>query len=281
MRLSQISIVLFANVLVYSCSERQKKSDFDNLYCATDFINPEYDAQIVQITNPKTGMTKDTIIKKIPKERKIFKPCLIYYYTAKYRNKYNDILSNDSIAMMATGNRWEFDEHMQDEILLGYDFERKTEKSITRYQIDYPNFGPWQIQNRTGIIENREEIWMHPFRDNQYKFTEVAPFPCVKLPLTINKSWTSSLSIHDGWGKWSNSSGRMEYTVKSMDKLIVPFLDERIECYKIESVANFRFGKSKNTFWFSYKYGFIKMFYEMYDGDTLEIVLVDLRNSSI
>ncbi|MDF9794885.1 hypothetical protein OKW21_000148 [Catalinimonas alkaloidigena] len=54
---------------------------------------------------------------------------------------------------------------------------------------------------------------MHPFRDNQYHFTEVAAFPYVRLPLEVSKSWTNRLQLGEGWEDWENKNVYSEYKI--------------------------------------------------------------------
>lgn len=117
---------------------------------------------------------------------------------------------------------------------------------------------------------------MHPFRSNQYNFTEVAPFPEVKFPLEVGKIWTGNLSILEGWGDWSNTQGYFVYEVTTKEDIITLF--GKIEnCWKIESKATYKFGESKFDYWFSEKLGFVKMNYINYGNQILEIELEEVK----
>ena len=128
----------------------------------------------------------------------------------------------------------------------------------------------------TGVIENVEVVWMHPFRLNQYNFTEVAPFPEVKFPLKIGKAWTGNLNIQQGWGDWENTHGYFQYQITLKEDITTLF--GKIEnCWKIESKSKYEFGQSKLVYWFSEKFGFVKMDYINYGNQTLEIELEEVN----
>ena len=272
-------IILNCGKKVPNCGEKapNQKNKFGNVPC--DSISPlsQYDFITVTMIDRERNIRKDTVIRKIEKNISVFIPCKKYIYKALYYDKKGNLLSNNQILMMSTGKRWEFDDN-QDEIIVQYEYTDKQKKIISRYfeKNQFPNH-TWQKQIKTGVIENVEEVWMHPFRSNQYIFTEIAPFPKIEYPLKINEKWYSSLDIGGGWGIWSNTSGRSSYEVVSKENLKFPFSSKKIECYKIQSKARFDFGASSLTFLFSREYGFLKKEYLFYTGDKLEIILQEIR----
>tara|TARA_B100000989_G_scaffold294298_1_gene273181 strand:- start:657 stop:1016 length:360 start_codon:yes stop_codon:yes gene_type:complete len=116
---------------------------------------------------------------------------------------------------------------------------------------------------------------MHPFRANQYLFTEVAPFPEVKFPLKIDKSWSGYLRIGNGWGDWVNTSGNMTYHVESKEDY-----DSKMglikDCWKIRSKAIYPFGVSYLDFLFNSEIGFVRMDYLNYEEQKLTFELIDM-----
>jgi hypothetical protein len=135
-------------------------------------------------------------------------------------------------------------------------------------------------QGIEGVIENVEEIWMHPFRFNQFNFTEVAPFPEVKFPLKVGKTWTGSLQILNGWGDWSNTTGNFQYEVLSKETIMTNYgsIDN---CWHIKSKATYPFGNSNFEYWFHESLGFVKKEYQNYGNQTLSIELEDLIEKSM
>lgn len=96
---------------------------------------------------------------------------------------------------------------MQDEIIIHYKVDTAKLLSIRSYYINKKLAEKSIVSTveNTGVIENERQLWMHPFRSNQYNFTEVAPFPEVKFPVEVGREWSSSLGIGAGWGDWDNT----------------------------------------------------------------------------
>ncbi len=113
---------------------------------------------------------------------------------------------------------------------------------------------------------------MHPFRSNQFNFTEISPFPEIKYPLEIGKKLTDELRITDGWGDWSHTSGHSEYQVVSIETVNTNYgsIDD---CWHIKSKSRFPFGESILDFWFNDSLGFVKKEYVNYGEQTLSIEL--------
>lgn len=272
--------LLFLSLLgLVSC---QNKSDehfgsFDNIKCDVfDENTPEYDEKIITLLDGEGNAVRDSVI-KIEKKLHVFKPCKKYVYKTEFFDKDGRHLASGDILQMATGHKWELDA-FQEEVLIRYQYTKEEENKIRKYfdRQGYPN-GNWITETYTGVIENIEELWIHPFRANQYLLTEVAPFPMVKKPIREGKAWTSSLRILEGWGLWENSVGNKYYEVKEKTSLELPFSSEPVVCYEIEATASFPFGKSKLLFYYSEDYGFIKQVYQFYNGEKLKIQLVELN----
>ena len=126
--------------------------------------------------------------------RRVFKPCREYVFSAKYWDKNYNLISDEYIWMMATGRAWDYAPESQDELAIQYRFDETKRDFIGQYNLN-PEFEHlWRVGEVTGIIENEDKTWMHPFRSNQYLFTEVASFPNVRLPLEVGNTWTSNLN---------------------------------------------------------------------------------------
>jgi hypothetical protein len=242
---------------------------------------PEYDGHIVSIIDSETGeVLRDTLVEKIEKSRNVFKPCRQYIYQATYKDKNGGVISKSKVWMMATGKRWEWQPEKQDEITIQYEFD---EEDIPRIKQHYVNKkfaveGSFIPKQTTGIIENVREVWMHPFRSNQFNFTEVASFPHVKFPLRKGATWTSNLQIGEGWGDWENTVVYSNYKITGRGALKTKF-KEFENCWMIESKSSASFGDSVHNFWFNESYGFVKMEYYNYEGQSLTFELIDVKET--
>lgn len=201
----------------------------------------------------------------------VFKPCRQHIFRARYWGRNHDLISDERIWMMANGEKWISSED-QNEIVIQYEYEESKIESLFKYSIN-PEISDWSSMETTGIIENEKRIWMHPFRQNQYNFMEVAPFPEVELPLEIGKSWTGKLIINN-WGVWSNSTVSKHYEIVNYEALDLAI--GKIDAWHIKSLAEASFGNSTHNFWFHPDLGFVKMVIHNYAGQTLEIELIEV-----
>ncbi|MGQ1908229.1 hypothetical protein ACT3CE_00435 [Marinifilum sp. RC60d5] len=217
----------------------------------------------------------ETVEKKIPKERVIFKKGRIHNYKATYLNSKGELLSQNEVNIHSTGERWEQQPEKQD--LIYYEFPTYKSDSIklSNYNIN-KELQNWTGKQSEGIIENVEEVWMHPIRVNQYKFTEVAPFPEVRFPLEKGKKWKSSLTINKGWGEWNNLEIANKYKITGRTKYTLSSL--KIDCWIIESTSKSSIGKSTLYSLFTNEYGFVKMVYRNYKKEKLIFELIKVTD---
>jgi len=206
--------------------------------------------------------------------RKVFKPCREYIFTAQYWDQDYNLISSERIWMMATGNGWKVQPELQDEIIIQYAFDSAKMDEIEKFNIN-PEVMHWSREEVTGIIEDVGRTWMHPFRSNQYLFTQVAPFPEVMLPLKLGVVWNSSLRIHDGWGLWAHSTLEDNYEVVDFEVVQLEFGD--FDAWHIRAITTAEFGTSVHDFWYNEEYGFIKMFIKNYAGQILQLQLSEVK----
>lgn len=228
----------------------------------------------------KTVVTEDSTWtengeRKIPKKRVIFSKGRVHTYNATYLNPEGEVLSSNRIKVVSTGERWEGQPEKQDRIV--YEFPDYTKDSIELWDhainLELQN---WTGSQSEGVIENAEQVWMHPIRVNQYKFTQVAPYPDVRLPLEKGKKWESSAHIFNGWGEWNHFRTSSEYEV--LGKTTYELNSTKIDCWVVESTLKSSIGKSALTTLFNEKYGFVKMVYRNYEDEELIFELIEVKD---
>lgn len=277
--MKNIIIILLSTTLILSCAQTQNENFNLDIVCIPDKI-PDFDGIKVAILNENGKPVKDTIIERIKKKRDVFKPCRQLTYRAILRDSFGNDLSNSRIRITPTGKRWMYDSDMQDEVIIEYEYSTEDFKNSKTYTLNKGLKNHlWQGLTKEGIIENVDQVWMHPFRANQFNFTEVAPFPEVKFPLQIGKTWSGILNIQNGWGDWENSNGSFDYEIISKVSIetkagLIP------NCWKVKSQSSYEFGKSELVFWFNEQLGFVKKEYRNYGGQTLSITLEEINENS-
>lgn len=85
---------------------------------------------------------------------------------------------------------------------------KKSKRTIKKQtEILYADLPQTGFIETTGLIENKNNIWLHPPRTGYYKSLELCPFPYVRLPLEDELTWTDEMTIgsqwaHPDWAVW-------------------------------------------------------------------------------
>lgn len=151
-------------------------------------------------------------------------------------------------------------------------------QTIIQYEYLIP-IGKAPFLSSSGVIENEDNIWMHPPRDKYFSILEINPFPFIKTPYEIGNEWTWTLNIGDGWSdkRWKTWEGQIEnkykYKITGMKNIKTNL--GVIECFVIESTANSRIGETKLMAFFNPEYGFVQLNYTNIDGSLTNLKLSD------
>lgn len=160
----------------------------------------------------------------------------------------------------------------------GADYHNQSE-----IQFNYIHKSGDQIMSETtGVIENLENIWMHPPRSGMFKILELNPFPFVKFPFKKGTKWQWELGIGDGWSdpRWKEWEGSItnKYDYEITDKVNIKSPIGNLECYVIDGVANSRIGQTYLKSYFNEEHGFVKLEYTNIDSTKTVIELQSLYN---
>lgn len=195
-----------------------------------------------------------------------------YKYSAVYINKHGDTLSNETILVTPRDTIINFNQ-----TLLVYHFSTQNIalKSRTDSIVGFNNM--WVDSIGEGALEN-SELWIHPFRSNQYILTEISSFPQVKFSPDIGVKWKSTLMLPSEWGNFSGQvNSKYEVVAKERRKYSWGFEDN---CWKTESVGKHnRMGKSYLTTYFKQEYGFLEMNYLLFNGDRIMFELIEANKT--
>ncbi|MCT4643368.1 MAG: hypothetical protein N4A74_00170 [Carboxylicivirga sp.] len=164
------------------------------------------------------------------------------------------------------------------------DKSQRTNKRQT--EILYLFIPIYTAMERTGIVENDENVWIHPPRSGFFRSLETCPFPYVKLPLEVGKEWQDKMKIsnhwsHEKWGVWDKKL-LLHYNYKIARKTMLETALGDEECYVVESTAKSEIGESKLLSYYSEKYGFVRLEYTMATGLQVNLWLCDyLENQKL
>jgi hypothetical protein len=221
-------------------------------------------------------------------DNEIYKAGNIYHFTYTYKDK----LNNEFYYSRLPDEIWEFipKEKMKDSAIIGFsikilpdldNFKRLPEYNQTVIKYTYV-MSNGKVDNsfseKTGLVENSMNIWMHPPRTDFFKILEINPFPFIQQPYKNGNKWRWSLEIGGFWGdaRWKTweevITNQYVYEIIDVDNIIRTSLGE-LNCYKIDSYAESELGKTHLISYFNGTYGFVRLEYINIDGSTLNIEL--------
>ena len=138
------------------------------------------------------------------------------------------------------------------------------------------------VSEKTGLVENKKNVWLHPPRTDLSSILELNPFPCIRFPLIIGKMWKGKLIIGDFWGdvRWISWEGQItnNYKYKISRKCTIDTELGVLKCYIVKSVATSTLGKTHLTSYFNQQYGFIRYEYTNIDGSQ---ILINLKKVDV
>ena len=156
--------------------------------------------------------------------------------------------------------------------------ERSNENQTQISYIQDPVYGSFHSSE---LIENQDNIWMHPIRIGFFNSLETTPFPFVKKPLKIGMKWTDAMKIGQGWknkmwGMWDDSL-ILDYQYKITGKEILKTKIGELDCFIIESTAKSSIGETKLRSYFSTTHGFVRMEYELLNDLKINFWIIDYK----
>ena len=76
---------------------------------------------------------------------------------------------------------------------------------------------------------------------------------------------------------WSNSTLSNNYEILGYEEIETPYGE--LEAWHVSSYMSASFGTSTHNFWFHPDFGFVKMMIYNYAGQTMQIELIDVKDS--
>ncbi|MBR9845379.1 MAG: hypothetical protein GYB35_04330 [Algicola sp.] len=149
-------------------------------------------------------------------------------------------------------------------------------------QISYLQDPIYASLSSTGAVENEANVWIHPIRKGFFNSLETAPFPFVKKPLAVGSEWHDQMLIGQGWGSdmWGKWDDQLllnyHYQITALKTLETDL--GKIDCYVIVSTAKSDIGTTKMTSYYSEKYGFVRLEYELLNELNVNMWLIDYKS---
>ena len=211
----------------------------------------------------------------------------MYNYKAFFIQN-NDTITSEKIIVQPKGHKWIWD---RSQMACNYFYfmdstgYKKITNPVNSYQLNNEKwkeikinkgeefYGVWSKKESTGVDEGLSYIWIHPFRNNQYIYTEVAPFPQIELnSMEKDCTWVDTITM---FSSFDNFAGTCSSTFKIIGKMEYKYEDILLDdCLKIKAVAHHsKLGDSYLDYIFHPKYGFVEMKYTFYDGTRIDFYM--------
>ena len=154
----------------------------------------------------------------------------------------------------------------------------------TSGQMDYLNaYNQSLITSWTGIIEDKNRVWWHPFRAYHFFATEFSPFPEILTPFKIGTSWNQTVRVGKNTEalEWVDDFEgnilpvKSHYEITKKEKINTAF--GVLKCWVVTAKAINQFGEATLISYFHEEYGFVRWDYVNIDGIRLVIDLVDFQ----
>jgi len=216
----------------------------------------------------------------------IFSPTRTYHYQATFISPAGDTLSRERIAFKPSSQPWKYDKD-QTAFEIRYNYTPEDSLTFLSYlnpqskKKKKPQRYIWDESVTTGAKENEQQVWIHPIRNNQYNYTEVAPYPDVRLDsLEAGGEWNSTLLIMMGWGAFKGKVESHYQVVKQEHRQYGSLsLDS---CWLVHAVGKHsKLADSYLDFYFHPEYGFVEMNYRFYDGTKISFVLEEVIEKEV
>jgi hypothetical protein len=214
----------------------------------------------------------------------IFQAGRVYTYQAVVVSPHGDTLSRERVTITPTGRPWKYQKKLQTGLAVRYAYSVQDSLTFLAHPSPLtqkptaPKPYAWVKALETGAIENPQQVWMHPLRDNQYVYTEIAPYPQVKLDsLVLGGAWHNRLAILLGWGAFNGQTTSQYHVVKRETKRYGALV--AADCWFIQAQSQHsRLGTSYLDFYFHPAYGFVEMQYRCFDGTRISFVLAQVTD---
>ncbi len=119
------------------------------------------------------------------------------------------------------------------------------------------------FRERTGLIENERNVWLHPPRSSDMEILQMNAFPYFKFDDKIEE-WKWNLEA--SYNEYRNINLNHEYTRGAKEYLQLE--GKTYLCYIVYSKTTSTLNISTAKFYFNSKFGYMKMKFKNFDGTT-------------
>jgi len=224
-------------------------------------------------------------------DNEVYKSGVVHEFEYHFINTKGDTLfyKNLNDKNIPYGKRWKFvnKENVDEKTVTGYKLTVNKgggKDDYTQSIIEYKNILNYDSlsssYSNTGLIENSENIWMHPNRFSLFRITQLNPWPFIQKPYEVGNKYSWSLKTGSSWGdeRWLTweESVETKYQYKIVGEASVKVGSKEYPCLVIEGEGTSKLGKTFSTTYFNETVGFLKIEYTNIDSSQLIIKLKEI-----
>lgn len=194
-----------------------------------------------------------------------------FSYNVELKDSLGNTLSNEVIKLKFTEDHWDVDSH-QNTAFYYYDKNSFIPKELGCGYYCFESKKNELLRdtiNETGYVNSDKSFWIHPLRSNQYRFTEIAPYPEVPKKKKERFEWNSSIEIDASWCELGGIS-ISHYTLLKNNAKKNGFKCQYVKAYSEHSEQ----GRSSVEYYFNNKKGLVYLKYKLIKGYVLEIDMI-------
>ena len=141
--------------------------------------------------------------------------------------------------------------------------------SQTVIKFEYLDVNKKQIaRERTGLVENKINIWLHPPRQIDLHVLQLSAFPYINLNAIKKWKWKLDAS----YGNYQNVNLTHYY---KKNKEVMYDLDlGQFKCVLVEAISKSRIGTTKAEFLYNDELGFVKMQFSTIEDTTITLEMI-------
>lgn len=134
--------------------------------------------------------------------------------------------------------------------------------------------------SKTGVVDNEQNIWLHPPRTSTLKVLNLSAYPYVKFPLEVGGKWEYKIPVSREWehrdfGSFSKEEIILHHSYEVVSEVTVPLGAKNLNCFYITARTKSELGNSVSEFLYNEKYGFVSMIFNNLNGSTIKFDLVN------
>jgi hypothetical protein len=126
------------------------------------------------------------------------------------------------------------------------------------------------IWERTGLIENEKNIWLHPPRNGDLGILQLSAFPYIKLDKTRKWQW----ELHAAYANYQD----VQLTHTYVKKKPITFTSHvgALSCIPVEATSESHIGTTTSRFLYHDKHGFVQLKFHTIEGTTITLDMMEL-----